>query len=137
MARLYTPAQAARAGLSTTDAAALAHSIRYCIDKLHVSASNRDVLRETRRRLRYAAKRKRKAVTTMWPRGARLFTYRVALAVHKANRDLYARVMRDHSDVEARREGSTFWLPRSALGSSFEKSSRPLPRFPARVSNGR
>lgn len=74
---LYTAAQEARAGLCTTQAAALAHSIRWCVSKLHVGTSQRDVVRDACARLRLAAKRRRKPLVL--PREARKFVYRAAL----------------------------------------------------------
>lgn len=88
---LYTASQAARAGLSTLDAASLAHSIRWCVSRLHVGTSDRNVVRDACDRLRLAAKRRRKPV--ILTREARKFVYRVALRCHADNRALYRRVM--------------------------------------------
>jgi hypothetical protein len=89
--RLYTAAQAARAGLDSLQAASLAHSIRWCVSRLHVTTPDRDVVRDACRRMRLAARRRRKPLVLT--REARKFVYRVALRCHADNRALYRRVM--------------------------------------------
>ena len=59
--------------------------IAYVVDGMHVSKSNRSVIREMRQRML--------KVPESFPRRTRLAVYRHALKVHSANRDLYDYVM--------------------------------------------
>lgn len=88
---LYTARQASKAGLTTTEAASLAASIRWCATRHHVSASRMAVLRDACGRMRLAAKRRRKSLVLT--REARKFVYRVALRAHADNIALFRCVM--------------------------------------------
>ena len=88
---LYTARQASKAGLTTTEAASLAASIRWCAMRHHVSASRMAVLRDACGRMRLAAKRRRKPLVLT--REARKFVYRVALRVRAENVALYHSVV--------------------------------------------
>lgn len=69
-------------------------SIRMIVDRLHVSTSNREVMRELYRRMRKASRRRRKLDRIGFPaRTFRRATYLCALDCHKANRTLYRNVM--------------------------------------------
>jgi hypothetical protein len=68
--------------------------IRRMVDRLHVSTSNRAIVRDLYQRMRKATRRRRKADRVAWPsRAFRREAYLCALDAHKANRNLYRNVM--------------------------------------------
>lgn len=88
---LCTAREARKAGLSAEMARSLTNAIAYCVNKMHVSTPDRDVVRDAVRRVRFAAIRRRKPFAL--PREARKVVYRAALRAHANNRSLYAYVM--------------------------------------------
>jgi hypothetical protein len=74
--------------------------IRQIVNRCHVSDSNRTVIR-------YIISRLRDGYTTFraMPRRQRRLLMRDAIAVHKANRALYTRVMRGNQRTTRKRKG--------------------------------
>lgn len=87
--KLYTAAMVKRSGLSENDAHGLAYSIRWCVDRMHISATRRDILKMAFLRIKLAAARRRKAFVLT--REARKFVYRVALRARADNVLIYRR----------------------------------------------